>query len=423
MYIYRRKEDVCQWLTKKLGAEPRADIWNELVDERWVDEVLHMSSADEAGDALEQLVAHYRAQDKRFPAQRAVQARERLRRSGAPDEREDYIAKLVALEAAQDTLVVRFHSEVLGGQQLELNQVSEWVSARSSEDGEPTWFVEHVPLTWSEVMAVEQRFNLGIRPAESAAQAVILPAESAAQLGFDAHRRALEILMAEMQRATAAMEAALPGAVARALAGPSPWRSGPTGAAAARLVFLTCRLEEDTVVQPIAWGGTLHRLYDLGRYLASRFGWREEYATTFVLTGQYPIAYLYDLELRQNDRFPALEAVQLRFPYRLSPRDVATFYAEERHWLDPGRGNGSASKRDRPMTKKHLELAVFSQTHKSGTLKSKMESWNDEHAKDPPNWRYEHVTVFGRDIRSAYSRLTGKELPKKDQGKKGSANG
>lgn len=83
----------------------------------------------------------------------------------------------------------------------------------------------------------------------------------------------------------------------------------------------------------------------------------------------------------------------------LSPKKAAAFYGRVKGKLlsfyYPGH------KRDRPMTAKHLNLAVFYHTHPSMKGAEIMSAWNRGH----PQYRYDIVTNFLRDAKHAHDRL------------------
>jgi len=85
----------------------------------------------------------------------------------------------------------------------------------------------------------------------------------------------------------------------------------------------------------------------------------------------------------------------------LKPEAVATLYARARQ-----DGFGSivlaSKKKTRPLSEKHLTLAVFS-VEEEGSWQVLWEKWNAKY----PRWRYKEKRTFARDAKAAYQRVTG----------------
>jgi hypothetical protein len=153
---------------------------------------------------------------------------------------------------------------------------------------------------------------------------------------------------------------------------------------------------------PVAKGGVLERLRELSKYLGSKYNWQEAQATTFVISGLIPLLPLAQSTLNLNRRslYPAHDTVTIKLSPHLSPKEVANIYSKARRKLMT---NGQ--KRNRPITKKHLELAVFYHTHQGMKWAEIKNLWNKEYTK----YRYTGlgVTNFARDAKYARDRLLG----------------
>lgn len=147
-------------------------------------------------------------------------------------------------------------------------------------------------------------------------------------------------------------------------------------------------------------GGILFKLLDASLLLEAKYTWDRNHATLFVLSGVNPpppsLAYG-NVDL--NKSYPALDAIAVDLPIYLSPREMGEICARIKKALFP-----SNKRRNRPMTEKHLKLAVFYHTNRDLKLLEMMKKWNKEH---PEYKKYESVTFFGRDAKSAYERLVG----------------
>lgn len=147
-----------------------------------------------------------------------------------------------------------------------------------------------------------------------------------------------------------------------------------------------------TATVPVRRNGTLGRLKRLAQQLEPF--WPEAWAVLWVLTATVPP--IPRARVKQTFRGFERDLITLEVNPRASKEEVAELYAKAR--ADVFKGP------DRPMTEKHLELAVFFAAHE-GTLRELMDRWNAAH----PTWAYREFTNFGRDARQAYRRVTGRD--------------
>ncbi len=167
-----------------------------------------------------------------------------------------------------------------------------------------------------------------------------------------------------------------------------------------RIKLLSYAVQGDnwTYHVPEAGNVMLKKLRMLSGYLARRYTWQEPQATTFVLTGLIPLLPLAQTTIHYQSLHPTLNTVTIKLNPRLSPDEVAGIYTRARHHL-----MAKGQKRNRPMTKKHLELGVFYHTHQGMKGREMMNIWNKEHPGDT----YSQVANFDRDIKHAHNRLVG----------------
>src|SRR5690606_24865241 len=111
----------------------------------------------------------------------------------------------------------------------------------------------------------------------------------------------------------------------------------------------------------------LYRLKLVARFLERTYGWREVHGVTFVLTGLTPLLP----KARVSTPGPYYrpdQRIKLELDPRLSSDEVRDIYARARKEVFKGR--------DRPMTKKHLELALFLVKNPYHTWREMCDLWN-----------------------------------------------
>jgi hypothetical protein len=160
----------------------------------------------------------------------------------------------------------------------------------------------------------------------------------------------------------------------------------------------------------IRLGGTLWRLKLLT--IPLRLWWTEPGAATFILTGVEP--RIPKSRVKIEEWAPHYRRVVLNLDPRLSGQEVASLYNEARQGLFQGR--------DKPMSEKHLALAVFvaERAAQEGTWMDLLTVWNQTY----PEWSYptDRWQNFNRDARNAYKRVTGTDLRWKSASGKGVKN-
>ncbi len=148
--------------------------------------------------------------------------------------------------------------------------------------------------------------------------------------------------------------------------------------------------------KPIAIDGVLGQLHQLSKSLSRRYGWHEAAATTFVLTGLVPRITAMQSSVYAHVAYPALQRITLQLDPVLTPAEVAVAYRTLRTRI-------VGKQQIRTQSPKHLALAVFAVEYPDGSLRERMAEWNRRY----PKWRYNQVTNFGRDLRTALRRLLG----------------
>ena len=347
----RSEDDVLRMLAARLGREPREGLWLYMVRRGYIADVISEfgESPEDGRETFTAVVDHYKDLEDSSTEEPSTQrptkgTRQPQTVDEPPDERLAALSEMLALGAAKEPRVMQFRETALGGQLLTVDALAEWAWER----WQPlTIFWNDVPQPLAPPTAVSDRSDEDIgrvRPSVPFNAVCGIPAG-----------RSLTI--------------EVPGYA------PVSWS--------------------------VSFGGVLDDLRVLARFLAGRYSWKEGHAAAFVLTGITPPTPLVQLSYSPNYEYPSLDMLTLKLPARLSPREVAKLYAK----ASRGLRSGAKERRDRPMTRKHLSLAVFRATNPGGTLKARMREWNTSH----PDWRYTNVSLFSRDLRAAYSRLTGRE--------------
>ncbi len=142
-------------------------------------------------------------------------------------------------------------------------------------------------------------------------------------------------------------------------------------------------------------GGVLDELWHLTDRLVKRYGWKEDQAAVFILSGVTPYLPGIRLETDYREDCPAASRITLIVDPFVPPQEVLGTYSRVRQQILKGRY--------RPLSEKHLRLAVFAaeQKRKGVTWAAVMEEWNQAH----PGETYTQETVFARDATAARKRL------------------
>lgn len=142
-------------------------------------------------------------------------------------------------------------------------------------------------------------------------------------------------------------------------------------------------------------GSVLDRLRALAESLERGYHWPAGAGATFVLTGAPPLVN--SLRVRRiATSAPAGSRIELDVEVMVSPRQLAREYAKIQRQV---RGSG---RRSRPMSEKHLRLAVFVATRPDDEpWPARRAAWNREYRK----WRYRDERLFRRDAAQARARL------------------
>ncbi len=248
------------------------------------------------------------------------------------------LSRLLALDAEGLPEVVAFRAHHLEGGVLDWEELGAWVREQAGAEGPPSQYVE-VAL-----------------PSDATVRAAVggMVAESAVPVG----------------------ELPIEGGV--------------------RVKLLKFGLPGGAYVQgvPVRAGGVLDELRRLGARLVRSYGWTEDQATVFVLSGVTPLLAGIRLETDIQTEHPAASRITLTVDPVVSPGEVLATYSELRQKVLKGT--------HRPLSEKHQKLAVFAAERRPGaTWAEIMKAWNHAHEE----FKYTTVTVFARDCTAAQRRL------------------
>ena len=147
---------------------------------------------------------------------------------------------------------------------------------------------------------------------------------------------------------------------------------------------------------PVPKDGPLRHLKQVAARLTRRYPWwQEAQAVAFVLAGLFPLLPKARATLHYYSHTPP--RITLELDPRLSSQEAAALYAKVRSQVFRGK--------DRPMTEKHLRLAVFLAEEEAAAWPELMRRWNRKH----PEWQYPDHWWFYRDATAAFKRVTGRK--------------
>jgi hypothetical protein len=340
------REEIDNLLSRPLNDRE----WDYLTKMRYVDEIAESSSHRMRQRAVEDAVDAVRLVRELFSStaepkiekSRMLSEQEMKR----PTDRSQAISILIAQQAAEDTQVQIFRTEVLGDTHLPFEEVEKWIQQQSQKEGLPTIWWSDIPLPQPKVDELRKLIR-GIVP--------------------DTPYLSLEIPVDQLKRMVSM-----------------------------HIRLLKYAVPDDNWVRclPTSIGGILERLRLLGEHLEKRYGWQQAQATTFVLTDRPPMISPLSCTLKRNSR-TLLQRIVLEIDPVVSPKQVTEQYTALRKEL--------ISVRPRTLSEKHMQLAIFDSTRpKSETWAKKMAEWNKEQQAE---WRYKEVSNFSLDCRKARRRL------------------
>jgi hypothetical protein len=171
----------------------------------------------------------------------------------------------------------------------------------------------------------------------------------------------------------------------------------------------------DGKLRAIARGGALDTLKQCACQLVHDWGWSEEQAVRFILTGFAENVPKLRGAVRAGGLYGTHARIVMDIDPRTSPTEVASLYAKWRAALALMLGVRAYPDRDRPMKERTLALAVFVEENwqPGGSWRDLLASWNESHpaGRFPDGMQDPGANNFANHARQAWSRLSGTSWP------------
>lgn len=160
-------------------------------------------------------------------------------------------------------------------------------------------------------------------------------------------------------------------------------------------------LTSDYPFDTAALSAFIQRLADK---FAKTYGWTPESARAFILTGQKPVIQKFTMNSKWNMDYPLASVITITVSLTCPPRELAKAFGEFQRMLMLAYGitaGMSISKRIRPLSEKHRQLALFAAQHEGLNGREAMQKWNELY----PQWAYQYVSNFQRDRNATLKRF------------------
>lgn len=390
----KSQEDVYRALRKHLGKEPVRSIWDRLLSERYVNDVVDKKqSRRESLNCFETLVSYYE-----FAEPISSNTPRQTRRpepfiDESPDERREWLAKLAAIDAAKMGPVLRFRREVLGGQLLNLEDIEHWIEGKLKEEpageGKETISIRvqtRKPYTrvWARIMD-----NPSNEP----------DADTIMELG-----RTLIDDMKRYAKINQYYEAVSNGGYARGF-------SVSTRHGQPNLSYLIANGGKHRKHVMIAPDGVLDELAKISKMLSEYYQWDMAESVVFVLTDIPPSPLKSQAVLNWHNEIPALDTITITVPRSTSPQKLTAFYSDAKQNFQRSDDEHKTKERYRQLDEKMLLLAAFTRKHQGETVRERLLEWNQEIESTNPKWKYKESDTFNFDKHSkrAVNSLIGME--------------
>jgi hypothetical protein len=176
--MHKSAEDLRNAVEKRLGAPVNQRIWQRLLDDRWVNEV--MGGFSTVGELLDQ----YRKEAAFVQeAARSSTARSEYR-NPPPDTRAVLLSRLLVQEAERLPVVKQFRREHLPSGLLKEDEVEPWIEEQRGKDGKHTLWIE-LPLPLEPAVAEQLTSDRPPPPDLLARQSAAIKRKTLAYLGED----------------------------------------------------------------------------------------------------------------------------------------------------------------------------------------------------------------------------------------------
>ena len=263
---YRGDDEIRAALSRRLGHEPREEIWDRLLQEDYVREVWEETAG------IKYLEEKYREfapipEDLLHPPKSAAEY-------GPRQVRLQILSDLTARQAAAEKGVITFRQQHLTKGLLRLEEVGEWIERKAAEQGPASHYLR-IPVP-------------------------------------DGH---------ELVRSDGRVFTEPPLTISN---------TAPAIQVEIELLSYESADDQWVRRVRVRHGGTLDRLRILGKSLARRFAWHEARATTFVLTDMSPPLSSLRGGFRMELSQPISSRITMEIDPTLTPEEVAKRYKELR---------------------------------------------------------------------------------------------
>ncbi len=263
---YRTHDEIQAALARRLGHGTKEEVWDRLVDEDYVREVLEETAE------IDYLEEKYR-EFNRIPG-RLHQPPESAVDSGLRQIRLQILSDLTARQAATEKSVITFRQQHLTEGLLKPQEVVEWITRQAMEDGPASRYLR-VPIP--------DGYELVRRNGRIITEPLLAISETTSATQIE-----MELLS----------------------------YTSPDDQWIRRL--------------PVKHGGTLDRLRAVSKALARRYTWKEAQATTFVLTDISPLLSSLRGGVRMAFSQPISSRINMEIDPTLTPEEVAERYKKLR---------------------------------------------------------------------------------------------
>ena len=267
--IYPTLDEIREALARRLGREPKEEIWDRLVEEDYVREVWEETAE------IDYLEVKYR-QFARVPNV-LLQPPRGASESGSRQIRIQILSDLTAHQAATEKSVVDFRRQHLTEGLLKREEVVEWIKRQAAAEGAASRYLR-VPIPD----------------------------------GYEPIRRNGGILVEPVLAIS---------------------ETSPATQVEMELLSYGSPDDQWVRRVPVKHGGTLDKLKEISESLARRFTWKEAQATTFVLTGMSPLLSSLRGEIRMAFSQPISSRISMEIDPTLTPEEVAEEYKKLRALL------------------------------------------------------------------------------------------
>ncbi len=345
----KTESQVKQDLKKRLGQPVSDVLWDRLVKDFYVNEVI------QGERDITSLANKYREFDHLALAREMERKRStqmgRVVKKLPPDSRTFLQGKMLSSKAAEDLLVKRFRTEYLPDGLLAREDVEPWIKEQVRNEGRMITYDEDNFIT------SRRREDSGPGGISYSSQVEVKPplplSLSASSLEFRAR----------------VLNYRIPGA------------------------------SQSYSIRGIRKGGALANLRTVSKHLAHRYGWEEEQATVFVLTGEpvvmSPIVVTILAFDASADPGPSSNRrIVMDIDSEVAPEMVKRVYSTQRKSL-------RQKDRYRSLSERVAKLVSFVLDHPDDTWKERWTAWNHAY----PQWKYETDASMAQIYRRAKKKL------------------